>query len=354
MNAIHAVPPLDLESCRALLHDPAFDVVDLGAYFAEVEAASGVPLPNIRAQIARLLFFVRGDAHVELRRAALGFFRPAVITGWQPVIAACADTEAARLPAGGTADLVARFAAPICSQSICRILGLQADRSAEFDLWTEEARWLTEPMLPLRRLRAIEAALGHFAAAIAEAMAAPPPAEAEGRPTFLHHANPGLADEDRLWMAIILHAAGQSTLHTLANILLRLARLPAGQRAPLGDPIRRMRAVDRLIAADGSIQFISRVTGRGERIDLPLAAVNRESLGGRCPLDLDAPPAPAHLAFGAGPHKCVGGLVARLIIADSLTSLVRRFPTFALAREPRSFQRSTVIASPCDLLCTLD
>lgn len=353
---------LGIETCRALLRSPDLEVLDLPAYFADLETRGGLPLPNVRAQIDRLLFFVSGDRHLALRRAVLSFFRPGVVAAWRPVIAACADRIVDGLPP--EADLVAEFAAPVSSEAICRVLGLPVARRAEFDVWVEEMRWLTEPMLPMRRLRVIEARLAEFAEAVAEAMRAPP-AEAEGRPTFLHAPIPGLADEDRLWLAIVLYGAGQSTLHTVANILLALTDLPVDDRAVLLDPDQRMAAVDRLTALGGSIQYVSRLAGsdirisgqdltKGDRIDLPLAVANRDMLGGACPLDqaqgADAP----HLAFGAGLHKCIGALLARVVMAEALTSLVRRYPRFALARPPRGFQSSVVIVSPLDLLCSLN
>ncbi len=352
----------DIETCRAVLRNPEAEVLDLPAYFADLEARSGVPLPNVRAQISRLLFFVRGDRHLELRRAVLSFFRPAVVAAWRPVIAECAARIVDGLP--GESDLVSDFAAPISSEAICRILGLPVARRAEFDVWVEEMRWLTEPMLPMRRLRAIEARLVDFAAAVSEAMRAPPEG-AEGRPTFLHEPIPGLADEDRLWLAIVLYGAGQSTLHTLANILMALTDMPMDERAVLLDPDLRMAAVDRLTALGGSIQYVSRLAGTdmqiagrslapGERIDLPLAAANLDMLGGTCPLDHSSGPAAPHLAFGAGLHKCTGALLARVIMAEALTSLIGRYPRFTLARPPRGLQSSVVIVSPLDLVCTLN
>ena len=351
---------LDAEHCRAILRSPEAEVIDLAAYFADLEARSGVSLANVRAQIARLLFFVRGERHLALRRAVLAFFRPGLVSAWRPVIAACADRIADGLPE--RSDLVADYAGPVASEAICRVLGLPASRRAEFDVWVEEMRWLTEPMLPMRRLRAIEARLCEFAEAVREAMARPPE-EAQGRPTFLHEPIAGLDDEDRLWLAIVLYGAGQSTLHTLANILLLLADQPGEKRAVLLDPDRRMAAVDRLTAVGGSIQYVSRLAGAGlsvadrsfapgARIDLPLAAANRSLAGGRCPLGEHPADAP-HLAFGAGLHKCVGALLARTILAEALTSLVRRYPNFALARPPSGFQGSAVIVSPIDLVCTL-
>lgn len=350
--------PADVEACIAILRSPEYGVLDIGAYFERLETASSIPLPNIRAQIARLLFFVDGERHVALRRSVLAFFRPSTIAAWQPTIAQCAEAAAANLAGRDEVDLVAEFAGPVSSASICAVLGLPEERRGEFDAWSEEVRWLTEPMLPMRRVMAIEKALEVFAAAVSAAIDAGPPAEAAERPTFLHYPIPGLAREDRLWLAIVLYGAGQSTLHTLANVLLLVRDLSQQQREVLCDPVRRMATVDRLLAACGSIQYVSRAMRGGAEaqnpVEIPLAQANLAALAGACPVGSGERSPVNHVVFGAGPHKCVGELLARLIVAEALTSLTRRFPHFAAARPPRGFQSSVVIVSPLDLPCILN
>lgn len=346
------VPALDASACRALLRRPDLEVMDLAGYFADVERRSGEPLPHVRAQVDRLLFFVRGERHRALRAHAQAFFRPGLVAQWRPAVAACAEAVVGRL--GETADLVEAFAGPVSSEAICRILGLPVEQRARFDEWVEEIRWLTEPMLPLRRLRVIERRLGEFAEAVRAAGRTAP----AGPPTFLHAPLAGLDDDDRVWLAVVLYGAGQSTLHTLANILDRLLDAPE-ERAALLDETERMAAVDRLIAIGGSIQYVSRLAPagfeacgvrrpEGGRIDLPLAAANRAQVE-QARLAAAAP----HLAFGAGLHRCVGALLARTIVAEALAALLRRYPNVSRLRPSRGMQSSAVIVSPLDLPCRL-
>jgi hypothetical protein len=62
---------MDVQACKAILHDPDYEVVDLGGYFRELEKEGGLSLPEVHALIERLLFVNRGPRHLELRRAAL-------------------------------------------------------------------------------------------------------------------------------------------------------------------------------------------------------------------------------------------------------------------------------------------
>jgi cytochrome P450 len=89
------------------------------------------------------------------------------------------------------------------------------------------------------------------------------------------------------------------------------------------------------------------------RVEVPIAAASLAALGGACPVGKADEGVPPHVAFGSGLHKCVGALLARLIIAEALTALVRRFPAFSLERPPSGFIRSVMVVSPLDLYCRL-
>jgi cytochrome P450 len=349
---------MDVDACASVLRSRSSDVIDLPRFFAELEQASGTPIPNILEQAERLLFFLGGERHIELRRAALAFFRPSILALWQPQIARCAEDAVAQLGGRTEADLVAEFARVVAGDVVCRMIGLPAARREAFDLWTDEARWLTEPLPPMRRLPRIEAALGEFAAAVHEAACASPPPESEGLPTFLHQTDDGLSAEDRIWLAMSLYGASSVTRHTLSNAIMTVAGLPSERRRALLDPQLRMSAVERLIAASTSFQFLIRErrgeAGGAARVEVPIGPASAEALGGACPLGGASGAFVTHVAFGAGVHKCLGAELARLIIAEALAALVRRFPRFSLARPPVGFEPYVMVTSPIDLVCRLN
>lgn len=65
-------------------------------------------------------------------------------------------------------------------------------------------------------------------------------------------------------------------------------------------------------------------------------------------LDLTRPPA-GHLAFGAGPHFCLGAALARLERIESLTGLFTRYPNVALTSAPTRWRESTISHALCEL-----
>jgi cytochrome P450 len=350
---------MDVEACMALLHDRNYQVAELELYYAELEAKSGLALPNVRELLNRVLFVNRGERHIALRRAALAFFRTPIVAAWRPVIAALAEQAVERLEGRSEADLVADFARPLAAEIVCRIMGLPTARWDDYERWTGEALWVMEPFLPLRRLPPVEAALEQFASEVRAALAGPAIQEGDGRRSFLHFPIDGLEGEERVWLAISLYGASNVTRHTLANTILHLSRVAPPFRAILADPAARTEAVERLIAAGASFVTVTRYRaeegGIERRIEVPVAAASRAALGGRCPVaEAQNGPPVEHVAFGAGVHRCVGAFLARIVIAEALTALVRRYPAFSIARQPSGFIRSALVTSPLDLPCTLD
>jgi cytochrome P450 len=63
-----------------------------------------------------------------------------------------------------------------------------------------------------------------------------------------------------------------------------------------------------------------------------LAAANRDENAFTCPADMDLTRTPnPHLAFGAGPHSCLGQALARTELQVALNVLLRRVPGLDLA-----------------------
>ena len=82
---------------------------------------------------------------------------------------------------------------------------------------------------------------------------------------------------------------------------------------------------------DDSVDFHGVAIPRGDRIHAPLAAANRDPKYYPDPDEIvfDRPAKP-HLAFGVGPHRCVGLHLARLELRIAYTELHRRIPRFEL------------------------
>jgi cytochrome P450 family 142 subfamily A polypeptide 1 len=86
----------------------------------------------------------------------------------------------------------------------------------------------------------------------------------------------------------------------------------------------------------------------GDQVMLFYPSANRDSRVFENPDQLDVRRSPnPHLAFGFGPHFCLGASLARLELKVMFEELLRRLPDIQLAStEPLEFRASNFISGP--------
>ena len=161
----------------------------------------------------------------------------------------------------------------------------------------------------------------------------------------------GLTVDEVISMCVLLLAAGhETTANLIGNGTLAVLRNPDQRASLLNDPAR---AVEELLRLEGPIK----VAGRTAVEDVELAgvhipagsfallALDRANVDPRRfddPLRLDLSREPqGHLAFGGGPHFCLGAALARLEAIEALMGLFTRFPELRLAEQDVVWRDST-------------
>lgn len=82
------------------------------------------------------------------------------------------------------------------------------------------------------------------------------------------------------------------------------------------------------------------VVPSGTTVVCSMAAANRDESAWEAADDMDLSRSPnPHLAFGAGPHSCLGQPLARTELQAVLAVLLRRLPTLALAVDAEELRR---------------
>jgi cytochrome P450 len=127
-------------------------------------------------------------------------------------------------------------------------------------------------------------------------------------------------------------------------------------------------AVEELLRYDSTAQYMIRdaledleIAGvpiaRGERMIAWISSANRDAAkwGPTADaLDVTRADARAHIAFGKGPHVCVGSWLARLELRVVLATLVQRWPGLELADQTLTWTASTTaIRGPDEVVLTL-
>jgi cytochrome P450 len=73
----------------------------------------------------------------------------------------------------------------------------------------------------------------------------------------------------------------------------------------------------------------------GDAVTAWIASANRDERAFERPYELDFTRSPnRHVAFGSGPHRCLGSQLARLMVTESLDELMTCIDSFELAGEP--------------------
>jgi cytochrome P450 len=175
------------------------------------------------------------------------------------------------------------------------------------------------------------------------------------------------ADELTAMFVILLFAGHETTTGLISNGIVALLRHPDQWRLLTEDPELAEPAVDELLRFVTPVQWTWRVTtgdyecdGRvipaGTTVALVLAAANRDPAAFERPeeFDLRRPDAARHLAFGLGPHFCIGSALARLEVEIALRGLAERFPDMCLADARLQWRGNAMIRQVAELPVHLD
>ncbi|MFD8694864.1 cytochrome P450 [Kitasatospora purpeofusca] len=305
--------------------------------FAMYDAQRAPVLPNE-------LLNMDPPEHTRLRRVLTPEFTGKRIRALEPMIRArtgeLIDAMAARGPA---ADLMADFALPLPLGVICALLGVPDPDQGEFHRWSRTTLDLGLPME--ERLAAGRESHAYTASLVAEKRRSPD----DGMIGMLvrEHGD-AVSDAELVGVCELLLLAGHVTVSNTIGlgVLALLAHPEQAARlrgADEADPVidgaveELLRflsvsstALARTARHDTEIGGVPIKAGDQVVCQLPVANRDPELGAGTDRLDIGRKPL-SHLAFGHGPHHCLGAPLARAELRIALPALLRRLPGLALA-----------------------
>ncbi|GAA3520077.1 cytochrome P450 [Actinocatenispora rupis] len=326
------------EDVRAALADPALSSNRRNPGFPL--RAFGVRPP---ADFPQPMIGLDGAAHSAARRPVISEFSVPRVHALRPRIQQIVDEAIdTLLAAGQPADLVRYLSLPVPSLVICELLGVPYADHEFFQ--SRSARLVNRAVDPDERMAAATEVREYLDGLVTEKEREPGD-DLLGRQILRARAD-GTEDHGGLVsLAFLLLIAGHETtanmisLGTLALLThpdqLGLVRDdPATTPLAVEELLRYFSIVDsgtaRVAVADTEIGGQPIAAGEGV-IALGLAA-NRDPQVFERPDDLDVTRgARHHVAFGFGPHQCLGQNLARAELTIVFDTLLRRVPTLALA-----------------------
>jgi cytochrome P450 len=156
---------------------------------------------------------------------------------------------------------------------------------------------------------------------------------------------------------LIIAAAGHDTTSSSTSAgMLELIRNPQEMRKLRDDPSLLPNAVDEFIRWSSPVKHFFRTAAvdtevagvpirAGDGLVMAYPSANRDATVFDDPFTfrIDRPNARQHLAFGYGPHLCLGQHLAKMEIRILFEELLARFDDFALAGEP-AWTRSSFVS----------
>lgn len=282
--------------------------------------------------------------HKRLREAFRQPFMARNIPAMRGRIAAIANELIDAVAPGGRMDIIGDFAYLMPVTVICELLGLPLQDITRFQVWVDDIVAFTDAAASRRPDTAEQALAGlteltrYFNEIIDRKRAAP----GEDLISAFLAAGPesaDLNDEELLAMCVqLLVGAHDTTSGLIGNSVLLLLQRPEVADQLRAEPGLIESAVEEFLRYEGPSPRNSRIATadmeiggqqirKDQTVALMMSAANRDPQQFPDPDRLDIGRSPnRHLAFGRGPHFCLGAPLARLQGQIAVLSILQRLP----------------------------
>jgi cytochrome P450 len=322
---------------RTLINDPRLSVDKTHA----LDGYQGFSLPP---ELDATLLNMDPPAHTRVRSLTAKAFTPRNIARWRPRIQEIASELADTLDGCGNTDLITAYAAPLPITVIAEILGVPEHDRMRFKACSDE-------MFAPTSVEHTRQAIGELREYLIDLVAtrrANPGQDLLSELIAVRDAEDQLGEHELTSAAFgILLGGYENTVNLLGNGVLALLTHPEQMAALHANPDLLPAAIDELLRWESPSQLAIRrfpleditfgetVIPTGETVMLSLASACRdpEQYADPDTLDLARDHNP-HLAFGHGPHYCVGANLARAEAEIGLGTLLHHFPALDLAVAP--------------------
>lgn len=298
--------------------------------------------------------FLDPPDHTRLRKLVSKAFSPKVVKALEPDISGLVDGLLDKVDGADQFDVIDALAHPLPVAVICRLLGVPIEDEPQFSAASTLLAQGLDPFLTFSgesqgledRLQAGLWLRGYLRELL-EQRRAQPADDVMSALIAVEESGDQLTEEEIVATCNLLLIAGhETTVNLIANGILAMLRNREHWTALSADPGRAPAIIEETLRYDPPVQLVSRVAGadmkigstsipKGDIMMLLLAAAHRDPAIAERPDEFDPDRGSIrHLAFGHGPHFCLGAPLARMEAAVALSAVTKRFPDARLAEEP--------------------
>jgi cytochrome P450 len=309
----------------------------------------------------RSVIYSNAPDHARMRSLISSVFTPRRVAALEPTIEQAVEALLARIAEAGadgaTVDLMDDFAYRLPVSVICDLLGIPPEDRETFRLLATRLATVLDYVDDLSRLDGADAAWLelelYFGGLLAERRRQPQ----DDLVSALIAVSD--ADESRLSgaelvcnLALLLIAGFETTANLFGNGVRLLFEHPEVGVRLRGGEVPYAGFAEEVLRYDSPVQMTTRIAltdglrvgdvevPAGTEVALMIGAANRDARRYEDPERFDPTRAKTGaLSFGAGPHFCLGSVLARTEAAIGFPRLLERFPALAPAGEPTRNQR---------------
>jgi len=306
---------------------------------------------SLISHISNWLGFTDPPRHSRLRKLARSMLNPALAETFRPWITSYIRETIAEIRHQERVDLLESLALRLPLALICAALGVPETQAQQFHRWTcdvgpfagrVDPSWNTEMRRTVDRANESWLALeGMFRALIREKQRRP---DDDLLTRLLDSTQDGtISGQELIGLSVFFLAAGHGTTRNLlANGLYLLMTHQAEAQRLVRAPEMTGSAIEEVLRFESPIPMLSRLAiadltlsgapvRAGDSVILHLAAANRDPAVFENAATFDVARASnRHLAFGRGPHFCLGAPLARVEAAVVFQEMAPLLPRLVL------------------------
>jgi cytochrome P450 len=284
-----------------------------------------------------------GHEHTAWRQLTGPFFSPAAIGAWEPRVRAILTEVIDAIVDRGSCEFVSEVALLFPNVIFMEIMGLPKEDAAQFQQWEVDIlhKEYTSTEGQQRQMDAMIAVMDYFSVLIKERRDQPQDDMLSAALTWEIDGAP-IPDQDLLDFCLLMFMAGLDTVAAqLTYSFWHLATHDDDRQRLLDDPAIMPVAVEEFlryysfVTPGRKVMSDTEIAGcpvkAGQMVYLPLVAANRDPRefddADKVIIDRESN---RHVAFGVGPHRCLGSNLARQELNIAMEMWHERIPNYRL------------------------
>ena len=353
----HVKLPSGDEGYVVTRYDDVRTVLSDGRFSRAATTEPGAPQLSSTPPLAGGLFTMDPPEHTRLRKLVSREFTARRVQNLRPRIQELTDGLLDAMERQSPpVDLNTELAFPLPVMVICELLGVPFEDRDRFRGWSDAFVSLTSHTP--EETAAQRSSMIEYLSALVQRKREEPTDDLVGALVSARDEDGKLSEHELITMIITLLVAGhETTVSMIGTCVLTLLRHPEHLAALREHPEHLDHAVEELLRinpiGDGGplritledVELGGRLIPKGSAVLAAICSANQDAdhftEGATGMFDPARPSATGHMAFGHGPHFCIGSALARAELQIVIGSLLRRFPALRLAEDVSELRMTT-------------